>query len=153
MSITALAPNTIHLHGETDHVENRYTAGVAITPGMLIELYNVSGSNKWRPQTAAAGISPRVVALNQVMENKGIDDVYAIGDLVQAWFMEPGDEFYGILLSGATAANGDYVQSDGTGKLKAATATTATANVAVYQSLDNVGTVGADTRIRTQVIA
>jgi len=152
MAMTTYKPNKIRLHGETDHVENAYVAGVAITPGMLVEMYNVGGSNRWRPCSSATNVITLAVALNQLFENKTVDDPYAVGDLVAAWFLEPGCEFWGILPSGQNIANGDYLQSNGDGKLKAATSSAASAGVARLQSLEAIGAVTADTRVRVQVI-
>lgn len=151
MAITRRAPNTIHLGGEIERL-GHMVAGVAITPGMVIEQYDASGTTKWRPAATAAGAASVWVALEQIEMNLGVDVVYAVGDLVQAGNFGAGTSFWGILLSGTVCANAAFLQNDGTGKLIAVVATTAAAGVAKYKSDDNLGTVAADTRVRVEVL-
>jgi hypothetical protein len=92
------------------------------------------------------------VALDRPELNKGLTDNYAAADLVAAGFLAPGSVFYGLIPSGQDIANGALLQSNGDGKLKAATATTQDAGLGKFQSLDNPGSVTADTRLRVQVI-
>lgn len=159
MSISKLNPNTIWLGGPVHEVAHddadglgTHKASAAITPGMLVEQHADSGELKWRPHDTDSEQVSLAVALNQPYLNKGIDDDYAIGDLVRVGWFAPGSTFYGIIPSGQDIAVGEYLQSNGDGKLKTASATTATANVAKFQSLDAPGAVVADTRIRVQVI-
>jgi hypothetical protein len=153
MAVTKNPPNIINLSGTlTDNVDDHIRCGVASTPGMLAELFDVSGENKWRPNASATEQPTLAVFLSSPESNLGVDDVYAINDLAPVWYLHPGYVFWGILRSGQNVANCGLVQSNGDGKLKAATATTATANVARFKCLDNPGLVSADTRIRVQVI-
>ena len=151
MAITKLNPNTIHLAGPKVLVDD-LVAGGAITPGFLVEMYDDSGANKWRANASATEICAVAVALDRPELNKGIDDAYAAGDLVAVAFLAPGSVFYGLIPSGQDIANGDLLQSNGDGKLKAATATTQDAALGRFQALDNPGSVTADTRLRVQVI-
>ena len=119
MAITELPPNTILLYTDGDRsIDNNRAAGGTIKPGMLVELYNNGGVNNWRANSSAVNVPTLAVALEDRMNNKGINDNYSAADLVTVAFLEAGDKFYGILLSGETAANGAILQSDGTGKLK-----------------------------------
>lgn len=158
MAITRRPPNTIILSGGGPGAEqgiryvNDYVAGATIRPGMLIEKYNDAGVTKWRPHSATADMRTVAVAVEQLMLNKGVDDDYAAGDLVQAAYLGSGCIFWGIGLSGQTIGNQTALQSDGTGKLKAATATTAAANVAWFKSNDALGAIVADTRCRVEVM-
>lgn len=152
MSITQLNPHTIRLSG-IETVINDLAASEAITPGHLVELASASaGVNKWRKNSSATNITPMFVALNQEELNLGIDTACAAGDLIPVGVLEPGDKFYGLLPSGQNIANGDLLQSNGDGTLKAATAATAAANVARFQALDNIGAITVQTRVRVQVI-
>jgi hypothetical protein len=151
MAITKKEPNTVHLAGPKVLI-NDLAAGGAITPGFLVEMYDDSGVNKWQANSGADEIVPLAVALEQDEMNKTIDDDYAAGDLCKVAFLGPGSVFYGLIASGQDIANGDLLQSNGDGYLKAATATTATAALGKFQSLDNPGAVVADTRLRVQVI-
>lgn len=152
MAITRRAPNTILLASNPGKpTVNDYPAGGAITPGMLIELYNDTVL-KFRANASATEIAAACVALDQIEMNKGISDAYAVGDLVKAHFLDPGDVFYGIIPSGQNITQGALLQSNGDGKLKAATATTQDAGLGRFQALDSPGSVLADTRVRVQVI-
>lgn len=151
MSITKLNPNTVRLGGPKVIV-NDLVAGVAITPGYLIEAYSDGGVLKVRPNASATEIAAHFIALEQTEMNKTVDDAYAVGDLVIGAFLAPGSTFWGLIPSGQNIAVGGLLQSNGDGKLKAATATTADANLGKYQALEASGAVTADTRIRVQVI-
>lgn len=134
-------------------VDALYPLGVAATPGMLAEYYLNSGVFSVRPHSSATLIPTLAIFLPQTIHNKSIDDVIPIGDFPTVEFLEPGDVFFGIIPSGQNIAMGDYLQSNGDGKLKAATATTAAAGVARFQCVDvSPGAVTADTRVRTRVI-
>lgn len=153
MPITLNPPNTIHLSGpchiESDDLTN---CSVAATPGMLAEKVDSSGVNKWRPNASATEIPTLAVFLDSPESNLGIDSVYAIGATPKVGWLCPGSVFYGIVVSGQNIANCELLQSNGDGKLKSATATTADAMLGRFQALDNIGLVAADTRCRVQVI-
>lgn len=151
MSITKLNPRTIHLAGPKVVVDH-LTAGGAITPGMLVEIYGDSGVLKWRAHASATEQVSAAVALEESELNLGITNAYASGERVKAAYLAPGSVFYGIIPSGQNISKGALLQSNGDGKLKAASATTAAANVAKFQALDGPGSVLVDTRLRVQVI-
>lgn len=158
MAISKLPPNTILLGGglpggDGGHtVVEEYIAGVEIIPGMVIELFNDTGL-KWRPHNAAADMQAVTVAIEKSIWNKDVDSPYAIGDMVRAVTLRKGSSFWGLVPSGQNITQGDKLQSNGDGRLKEATATTAAANVAVLQALETIGAVTAVTRLRTQVVA
>lgn len=155
----AIVPNTVRISGETDHDIGNLAAGVAIVPGMLVEQYPFATNvNRWRPHTTAAGMQSRFVALDSPGWNHSLTataPVYAIGDVVPVWPMEIGDQAWMIIPSGQDIANADFLQSNGDGKLKEATATTAAANVAIFQAVPPgaPGAVVVDTRVRVQRVA
>lgn len=111
-------PNTVHLAGPVVEV-NDLAAGVAITPGMLIDVYAPSaGVVKVRPHATAAGFCQKRVALNLSMLNKGVDDAYAIGDLVELGIGTNGSTFWMLIPSGQNISAGNFLESNGDGKLR-----------------------------------
>lgn len=154
MSITVYEPNRILLWGDLDGtIVNDVPAGAAITPGMLVEFYNVGGVQKLRPNSSATSVPTLLVAVENTMHNKGIDDAYEINDRVLARSLESGDIIYALIPSGQNIALGDYLQSNGDGKLKAATSAAASAGVAKFQCVHVApGAVTKDTRVRVQII-
>lgn len=147
------APNKVLIAGGGGNRIGDLPAGAALNAGMMLEIYALSaGVNAVRPQSNAVNTAPWMVALDRPEFNTAFPTAYAVGDLVSIYCPVPGDELFMPLLSGQTVANGGTVQPDGTGKLKASTAVTATANVARMTCLDNPGTVASDTYIRVQVL-
>ena len=147
-------PHNILLWSTDQIVDADHVCGsVVIQYGMLVELYDAgSGVNKWRPHNAAAGAMEMAVALNEPELNQPYNGSYVIGSLMRVRRLKTGDKFYGILVSGATVANSGFMQSNGDGKMKASTLTTAAGGVARLKCEDNPGAVGADTYVRTLVI-
>jgi len=156
MSITKLNPNKILLAADEDariiNDTDYCLAGVAVTPGMLVEFYDNASAINVRPNASATEQCAKMVAVNSPELNVGIDTAYAIGDLVPVHPLEVGDIIYGIVPSGQNITMGGLLQSNGDGKLKAATATTQDAGLGWLQALETTGAVTADTRIRAQVI-
>ena len=148
MAITVRDPNTIWLGGPKDVIENiinDFAAKEAITPGMLLDLDSTTSVNRWKK--AATAKSPTTsVAKDAPMLNKGIDDNYAIGDLVEVFAGSPGTTFLAIIPSGQTIAFGDKLENAGTGKLRAWTDASQ-----AFRALE-AKTATADTRIRVEVL-
>src|SRR6476660_4173997 len=120
MAITKRAPNTILLGGglpggDGGHtIDNEHSAGVAITPGMIIEPYNAGSSKvKYRPHASATETAMAIVALEKRIHNKTIDDVYAVNELVLAAHLRSGSTFLALVPSGQTTTAGDLGQSNG----------------------------------------
>lgn len=109
-----MAKNTIKLKKYSDVIEE-FVAGAAITPGMLVAL-NASGAVI--PHGEAAGNAIPMFALEDELQGKTIDDAYEAGAPVQVWVAGRGDIVNAI--AGAQIAAGDFLVSDGTGKLKPA---------------------------------
>ena len=107
-----MAKNTIKLKKYSDVIEE-FVAGAAITPGMLVAL-NASGAVI--PHGEAAGNAIPMFALEDELQGKTIDDAYEVGAPVQVWVAGRGDIVNAI--AGAEIAAGDFLVSDGTGKLK-----------------------------------
>lgn len=158
MAIQRRNPNTVYLGGGGPGGEegityvNNIPAGAIIRPGMLIETYNDTLATKWRPHSSATGIPGSAIALEQFFMGKGVDDDYNPMDLVQAGVLRKGSMWWALIPSGQTIANQDFLQSNGDGYLKKATASTADAGVGQFKSHDNLGAVTTLTRCRVEVL-
>lgn len=162
-------PNTIRLAGQMDlpsaTLLDQYAALPAtIKPGFLVELVNDSGTPKWQPHSSATSQCPMFVALEDSIfggdqlaasaaTNRGsVDYLYAAGEIVPVWALRTGFKFWGLIPSGQNVTVGDALQSNGDGKLKAATASTAAAGVYRFQAIETTGAVTVDTRVVVQVV-
>lgn len=144
MSITRNNPNTIFLGGERVQVGDLAAAGV-ITPGMLVEKFNSAGVIRWRVATTDIN-GPPALATEQSMLNKGVDDAYAIGDLMEVSILGKGGTAWALIASGQNVAAGDLLGSAGGGTLKTG------ATVARFTALENKPTVSVLTRIRVEAL-
>jgi len=144
MVITKRAPNTIYLGGPRTEIGD-IAAGEAITPGMLIERYNSSGTMLLRKHSVSGGAGA-MFATEQNMLNRGVNDDYNVGDLVEATMGAPGTKWQAIIASGASITQGDKLESAGNGKLKAYSA-----GLTAFTALETKTGVLADTRIRVEV--
>lgn len=147
MSITPRNPNTIYLGGEYTEI-NDIVASEAITPGHLVERFNNGGVIKFRKHATADVAAATLVAQDQPMLNKGVDDAYAAGDLVQVIALQKGAAAWMLIASGQNIVAGQKLQSAGDGTLKAY----ATAGAAIFTALENSGAVTTLTRLRVEVI-
>lgn len=126
-----------------DGIPKEIKCSVAVTPGMLLT-YATDGTVK--PHATAAGIAFCKVALPNLLCGKGVDDAYAIGEIVTFTVPVKGDEFAGRV-AGAVAV-GDYLVSDGAGAFKTAAGTeTAIPNI-VGIALE----AGTDTLVRIEAV-
>ena len=112
-----MAKHAIKVKKYSDVVEEYVAAGV-ITPGMLIEL---TSAGKVQAHSGSSGESLVMVALENELEGQGIDVDYAADDRVQCWIPNRGDMIYGLLADGETAVIGNWLESNGDGKLKVGT--------------------------------
>jgi hypothetical protein len=90
------------------------TANAAIYPGMLVEIMS---TGKVRAHATAGGTAAKLFALENYLEGKDINDVYAAADQVQVWNPTPGDEVYALLADEQNVAIGDFLVSNGDGRL------------------------------------
>jgi hypothetical protein len=135
MAITPLAPNTIWLGGERPIEVGDLAAGVAICPGMLVERYVPSGTLvRVRPHATASVATAPNFAVEQSMVNKGVNDGYAVNDLVQSKIGRSGSTFWAIIPSGQDIAAGTKLESNGDGTLK----TYATLGAAICTATETV---------------
>ena len=109
---------TIVLKGEmTKRIEAK--AGGSVTPGHLIA-YNSSDALVVHPTAKAKAETSD--AIEDDLQGKGIDDVYAQDALVQGIILEKGDEANMILAISQTIVIGDLLESAGAGQLRKQTA-------------------------------
>lgn len=117
-----MALATIQLKGTG--VSKEYDAGGVIRPGHLIALaadgdVDVHGG---------AGLNAvKMFALENELVGDGILVAYAAAERVKCWFPAPGSEVLAVLAASAAAiVIGDFLESDGDGTLRIATADAAT---------------------------
>lgn len=144
MSITRNNPNTIFLGGDRTQIGD-LAASAVITPGMLVERFNSGGVIRWRVATTDIA-GPPALATEQAMVNKGVDDNYAIGDLMEVSVLHKGGTGWAFIASGQNIAAGDLLGSAGGGTLKTG------ATVARFTALENKPTVTVLTRIRVEAL-
>jgi hypothetical protein len=146
MSITRLNPNVVFLGGNRTQI-NDLAASEAITPGHLVDRFNSAGVIRWRKHaTASIAVAP-AFATEHSMANKGVDDAYGIGDLVEVSVGEPGAAFWAFIASGQNIVAGNKLESAGDGTLKIFSA-----GIVIASALENKPTVTALTRIRVEVV-
>lgn len=110
------------------NVVNEFVASAAIIPGALVELIS---TGQVRNHATAAGYVAPMVAVEDELQGKGINDNYAAGDVVQCWSPNHGDEAYLLLADEETIVIGDLLMSDGFGKVKKRTSTNPVVGVAL----------------------
>lgn len=159
--------NTIKINNHSDNFEE-YVADAALLPGCLLEL-NTDNEVK-KHATSGGNVGPKMFALEDKFEGKGIDDSYAAGDRVRCWFPSPGDVVLAILADGQSVGEGDLLESNGAGYLQAHAADEASVtanvqtNVIVGISLEEMdasadssgqdvgGGLGVNKRIRVRIV-
>lgn len=109
-----MAKNTIKLKKYLD-VIMEYEANAAITPGHLVEL--VSTGKIQKHSTAGGNVLP-MVALEDELWGKTIDDAFANGDKVQTWICVRGEVANLILADGENVVKGDFLESAGDGTVR-----------------------------------
>lgn len=121
MSITRQPPRTVLLGGQGVHV-NDIKASTSITPGMLLKLFNNSGTANYEPHGTSDGTAQPVFALSQPEMNRSVDDAYNAGDVVEAFVPYPGATIWALIGSGVSVNPGDFLSSKGDGTLHAGSA-------------------------------
>lgn len=145
MAITRNDPGTIYLGGPRT-VVNDLATSEAITPGHLVEKFNNAGVWRVRKHTLTSAAGSQY-ATEKSMENQDVDDVYAIGDLVETSIGAPGAAFWAWIASGQNIVFGNALESAGDGTLKVFNAGTK-----IAQALETKANVTVATRIRVEVI-
>lgn len=146
MAITRNNPNCVFLGGTRTQIGD-LAASEAITPGHLIDRFNNSGVIRWRKHaTASIAVAP-IVATEQTMLNKGVDDAYAAGDLVEASALHKGATAWMFIASGQNIVAGNKLESAGDGTLKIFGS-----GVVLFSALENKPNVTTLTRIRVEAV-
>ncbi len=147
MAFTRSNPNKILLHGGPDPtIINDTACSEAITPGMLVERFNSSGTWRFRKSTRT-GLRNNLYALDMPMQNTGIDDASAANDLIEVVAAKTGDTVYALIASGASIAFGARLTDAGNGYLKAVGSDTP-----IAEALETVVATVTPTRIRVEVL-
>jgi hypothetical protein len=110
-----MAVNTIKIKKYSDVIIEK-VAHAAIIPGALLELN--SDDEVLNHDTVQGSCVPLMFALEDELQGKGINDNYAAGSQVQIWIPGRGDVVYALLKDDQTLAIGDFVESDGYGKVQ-----------------------------------
>ncbi len=97
------------------NIFEEYEANVAITPGMLIEEMS---TGKVRPHATAGGNALPMFAMEDSLQGKTIDEDYVAADQVQCWIPTRGDQVNALLRDEQTIVIGDFLESDGEGRLQ-----------------------------------
>jgi len=109
-----MAKNTIKIKNFSD-VNEEYEASEACTPGMLVE--PVPGATTIRNHATQGGNVLPMFAFENELEGEDIDDDFAAGDKIQVWIPGRGDIVNALLRDEETIAIGDWLMSDGEGRL------------------------------------
>lgn len=144
-------PSTIRLKVSSGGHYEEARASVAITPGHLIK---TDSAGTVAPHNVVLRYAEKMFATEDVnvLQGKGIDDVYAIDDLVSYVRALPGDKIYAWLKDGETIIKGDQLVSNGDGTLKKIVTAAADYIVAIAdEALDLAGGAAAAGRIRVEV--
>lgn len=102
------------------NIRDEKIANGNITPGMLVK--RLSTDRVVAHSTAGGAVAP-LFAIEDENQGNDIDDVYAAAALVKLWRPVPGEQVQAIASANATygvIAIGDFVESDGTGRLRRA---------------------------------
>lgn len=142
---SATTPKTVDLYG--DGCQHEAEALGAITPGMLIE--RAEGGVQAHSGDGEGGNLH--FALEYGLTGRDIDDAYETGDNVLFKTFVPGGGVFALLLDGETVTDGDYLISNGDGKLAAQDASSTA--VIVAQALEDKAASGSDERIRVEAVS
>lgn len=143
------------------HIREEKIAAGTITPGMLV---GIDSAGKVVAHAVSGGVA-RMVAIEDELQGNGVDTNYSATDQVQCWATTPGDQANLLLVAGQNIAIGDYVKSNGAGKVtKWAAGTTTVPSSGVVpvpinhiigvalEALDLSGSGAVDTLIKIQML-
>jgi hypothetical protein len=94
------------------HVFEEYEAYGTILPGQLVEL---TSAGKVQKHSGAGKTALVMVAIEDALQGKAIDEAYASGDKVRVWIPQRGDMAYLLLADEDSVSIGDFVESNGAG--------------------------------------
>jgi hypothetical protein len=108
--------NTIKIKKYSDHIEE-FVANAPILPGMLVELMSTGKVRKAAAESSTHNVIP-MFALEDELQGKGVEDLYATGDPVQVWIPYRGDFVLALLETTHAVVIGDFLVSHGDGRLR-----------------------------------
>jgi len=106
--------NTVKITNFSD-VNAEYEALEAIIPGMLLK--QVSGLETIEIHDVQGGNVIPMFAVENELEGEGVDDDFAAGDKIQVWIPGRGDIVNALLRDEETITIGEFLMSDGEGRL------------------------------------
>jgi hypothetical protein len=125
--MASATPHTVTLGGNPI-TDEALAANGPITPGMLL-LRLAAGTV--RPHNSAGGRAEALFAVEADYVGAGIDDQYETGETVTFSKCRKGDRVYAFLAAGQDVAKGAFLESNGAGALRAATAGAVTGSAPV----------------------
>jgi hypothetical protein len=137
-----MAKLTVKLLGEPIQNEDD-KAAAAITPGMLV---NFDGSGNLVPHATAGGNAARAFALEREEAGQDMNTVYAIGDTVKVGTFYPGCRVNAII-GVVNAVKGNFLESDGTGKLRVLTT-----GVPLARAIESLNNASGTARLRVEIV-
>lgn len=142
-----MAPRVIDLNGSG--LQKQSIAGGVITPGDLLERTSTGTVVR---HAVAAGNALRLFAIENELQGNGIDVDYAANDTLQMMHFPPGGVVNAI--SSAAIAVGDFVESDGAGRVRvlAASAATSQAQRASVIGVALTAAAGAGERVQVEIL-
>lgn len=130
--------NTVFIKKFVD-IYNEYDADAAITPGDLVEI-TATGVKR---NATADGACLKMFAREDWFQGKTIEDAYAAADKITCGICVPGEEVQANLADGESVALGDFLASNGAGKLQAV-GSGGTAIAVALEAVDMSGSAGED---------
>ena len=127
--------------------EERDAGAAGIKPGMLVQ---VDTDGDVIVHATEGGRAECLVALEDSLQGKTVDDAYTVDNPVRLMIFRPGEEFCGLLEANQTIDIGEGLISAGNGKFKSATDSGLTiASIVAYamEAEDTSGSSPADTLI------
>lgn len=99
------------------HIHDEKIAAGTITPGMLVQR---TSADKVIAHSRAGGPVNPLFAIEDENQGNDINDNYLINTLVKLWRPVPGEQVYAIVDDNSTQdiAIGDFLESDGSGRLR-----------------------------------
>jgi hypothetical protein len=109
-----MAKHTIKIRKYADVIEEYTSTAVEITPGYLLE---VTSAGLVQAHSSNTGRALAMFAIEDELQGRGIDVNYAASTKVQCWLPGHGDMVYAFLADGQNAVIGNWLASNGAGKL------------------------------------
>ena len=116
-----MSANTIIIAGDYRKLQSKVIAtGQTIKPGMLLK---ENSDGKLEVHGTAGDYAERIVALEDALQGKTVDDAYTADTVCDCAIMLPGSESQVLVKAGESIVIGDQLVSAGDGKFKEDTGT------------------------------